>query len=84
MITKVHCDICYGEIKPYQEVTLLSSYATKNINHLCPSCEIEVGQQLTRLRLAVHGWYARMLKVWMRNKRKSYTRPGRAIEVNDK
>jgi hypothetical protein len=48
---------------------LLDSYKSKTIQHICPECEREVNEKLSAMKLICHGWYSRMIKVWMRNKR---------------
>ena len=77
----MNCDVCAKKCAPYELVCLLSSYKTKQIEWICPECEREVSLQLDRLRSLYHGWIARMLKVWIRNKRrKKYTKEAKRDE----
>lgn len=75
------CDMCGAKCAPYQMVALLSSYKTKDIEWICPSCEKETNDHLAKLKHISHGWCSRMLKVWMRNKKtRKYTKEAQRDE----
>jgi hypothetical protein len=56
---------------------LLDSYATKDINFVCPECEKFTNDHLWKLRAVNQNWIARMLKMFLRNKRRTTKGGGR-------
>lgn len=63
------CDLCGKSCAPYEMVNLLDSYKTRDVQWICGDCETEVNNKLWAMKLLMHGWYSRMLKIWIRNKR---------------
>lgn len=66
------CHMCGREQPEYALVDLLSSYKTREISKLCSDCEKHVNHHLNQLRLINHGWYCRMLRIWMRNNMRKF------------
>jgi hypothetical protein len=68
------CDLCGKSCAPYDLVCLLDSYKTRGIEWICPDCEKEVNAVLEKMKLAAHGWYSRMFKIFLRTRKIKYTK----------
>ena len=58
------CDIC-GEKGTFPAM-LFPAYATKDIKHICPDCELTANKQLAKIKHVTHNitvhWFRRFLE----------------------
>lgn len=66
--TSTHCDMCGKSVFPL--VSLRETYATNDIKWLCSECEAFANDHLSRLREINHKWVSRMLKAFLRQRRR--------------
>jgi transposase-like protein len=72
MTVSTHCDLC-GQSNSLT-TPLRDSYATKDIKYVCNTCGKFADDQLDKLRSINHNWISKMLKLFLRNKRKQFNK----------